>query len=79
MRMRAARPRSQETPRRDRHGKSCGQHTRFPEGASPVSDPHRPYRGAGACFPRDPFLREGALMAHFRCPVARMPAPETAR
>ena len=59
--------------------KSCGQHTRFPEGASPVSDLHRPGRRAGACFPRAPFPREGALMAHFRYPAARMPAPETAR
>ena len=44
-----------------------------------MSDPDRPGRGSGAYFPRDPLLREGALMAHFRYPAARMPAPETAR
>ena len=42
--------------------KICGQRARLPEGASPVGDPHRPGRGAG-----DPFLREGALMAHLHC------------
>ena len=54
--------------------KTCGQRARLPEGALPVGDPHRPGRGAG-----DPFLREGALMAHFRYPAVRMPTPEMAR
>ena len=48
--------------------------TRLPAGAAPVGDPHPPGCGAGA-----PSHREGALMAHFRYPAARMPAPETAR
>ena len=47
--------------RDERRHQALTRGRRRSEGASPVSDPHRPGRGAG-----DPFPREGALMAQPR-------------